>query len=732
MDFYFVEKDYVMELPIDGSVVTYVFLGCNGDGVPADRLYFAPGDEIQRIIDRFHQAGYKNFNVKIFIKQDQILKHPKFPLNLTYTGGYLDPDEKFIPLEEKIAPLFGRKKIRVAIINGMGGGIGDNIVGMSALNIFYDRLMRHFEEVEIGIFTLRPRAIPILKQETIVNEIYLMPSPTELLFSYDAYIDLSRMTGWPIFKQEMVDFYLQAMSIDPKSVAPEQKRCFVKLNERVKQEIDIYLKALKASKRKLLLFHPFSSAPIRSIPKEIIPQILENLIQQTDYLIISVHRLEFSHPRLVCLDHLSRFGFDYYTYIISQMDAIITVDTATYHIGDAFSIPTVVLFTSIPPEHRISYYPFVEGILISGKQEPLIYKHASADEEDLRLLEQYWRKLKTETILEVLERVVQKRKKDLSYHFCPICGDKVPFIPTDRYRFYRHLFCSYCGVEFAVPRKAHNYENAYRKGKTDVSNYGHYIANRDPKEMFLAYISQPRFTQVKAFLETLPEKQTLLDIGCANGFFVYYAKQIGFSAYGIDASQSAISWGEEKFGLKGHLACCVSLEELPKNFPQKFQVITAFELLEHLEDPLNFVRSVYNRLEPGGIFIFSTPNRETLGRLWGVKDERNYFINCERDQPPDHLTRFTAKTHRFLIKKTGFFLFWQTVVPPLPGDLKNALDEDFKIPNLDIEFRGQKIHVEGEKLKTLVLKSLGPLLHLLQNKGLFLITAAVKKTFLEI
>ncbi len=728
MDFYFVEKDYVMELTIDGSLVTYVFLGCNGNGVSADRLYFAPGDEIERVIKRFHQAGYKDFDVKVFVKQDQILNHPQFPLNLTYTGGYLDPDEKFVSLEEKITPLHGRKKIRVAIINGMGGGIGDNIVGMSALNIFYDRLMRHFDEVEIGIFTLRPRAIPILKQETIVNEIYLMPSPIELLFNYDAYIDLSRMTGWPIFRQEMVDFYLQAMSIDPKSVAPEQKRCFVKINERVKQEIDMYIKALKTSRRKLLLFHPFSSAPIRSIPKEIIPQILRDLIKQTDYLIISVHRLEFSHPRLVCLDHLSRFGFDYYAYIVSQMDAIITVDTATYHIADAFSIPTVVLFTSIPPEHRISYYPFVEGILIGGEKEPLLYKHASADKKDLNLFEKYWYELKIETILEKLIHTIEKREKDLSYYFCPVCGNKVPFIPTDRYRFYRHLFCSYCGIEFAVPRKAHNYENAYRKGKTDVSNYGHYISDHNPKDMFSAYISQPRFTQVKAFLEMLPEKHTLLDVGCANGFFVYYAHQMGFSAYGIDASQSAISWGEKKFGLKGYLACCASLEDLPKNFPQKFQIITAFEVLEHLENPLDFVKSVSDRLESGGIFIFSTPNRETLGRVWGVKDERIYFINCERDQPPDHLTRFTAQAHRFLVKKAGLFILWQTVVPPLPGDLKNALGDDFKIPHLDIEFRGQKIHIEGEKLKPLVLKSFRPILSLLKERGLFLITAAIKKT----
>ena len=90
MDFYFVEKDFAMELPIDGERVTYVFLANDPKRITADRLYFAPSDEIRRVVERFKKAGYPDFEVKVFLSKDQILKHPKFPLNLTYSGGFFE------------------------------------------------------------------------------------------------------------------------------------------------------------------------------------------------------------------------------------------------------------------------------------------------------------------------------------------------------------------------------------------------------------------------------------------------------------------------------------------------------------------------------------------------------------------------------------------------------------------------------------------------------------------
>ncbi len=727
MEFYFVEKDYTVSLRIDGEEVTYLFLKADPRHLTADRLYFAPSDEIQRVVNRFRKAGYSDFDLKVLLDKRPVLEHPKFPLDLTYSGGYFRESERFVPLEEKLEPLYGRERLRVAIVNGMGGGLGDNIVGMTALNIFYDRLMRHFREVNIGVFTLRPRAIPILRQETIVDEIYLMPAPAELLFRYDAVVDLSNMTGWPIFRQEMVDFYLQALSIDPTSVPPEEKRCFVKINERVARELDPVVKALKCSGRPLLLFHPSSSSPIRSIPMEIVPGLLKKLFEKTEYLVVSLLPIEYDHPRLVKLDRYSQRGFDYFAYLVSRMDAVITVDTAVYHVADAFSIPTVVLFTSIPPEHRISYYPYQKGILIGGKDgEPLFYRHFSEKEEEVKALAEAWREFRMEEALKALKELREKRRR-IETKPCPVCENRVPFIPTDRYRSYRHLKCERCETEFAWPRKAYDYDEAYARGKCDVAQYDHYVSAPDPERAYQGLISNPRFLKVREFLEALPVKRTLLDVGCANGFFVRYALKIGFEAYGMDASRAAVEWGEKNFGLKGRLVRALDLDEIPPSFPSQFQVITAFELVEHLEDPLSFVRKVFVRLEPGGIFIFSTPNLATLGRRMGHKDERVYFLGGERDRPPDHLSRLSTLSHRVLVERAGFKVLWQWTAPPLPGDIFRALAENLKIPDLTLRLENNRtVNIKGERLSPLILKAFEALKPALADQGLFLITAALK------
>ncbi len=724
MDFFFVEQKYKIEISIDGMEVSYLFLPNDPQNLIAERLYFAPGDEIRRVIERFKQKQ-ENFEIKVILKKEPILTHPKFPLNLTYTGG-IENKEEFISLESRVIPLLGRKKIRVAIINGMGGGIGDNLVGMSALNIFYDRLKRLFDEVKIAIFTLRPRGIPIIRQETIVDEIYFMPSPVSVLMEFDAYVDLSRMTGWPIFKQEMIDFYLQAMSIDPTGVPPEEKRCFVKLNERVARELHPVVKALKCSGRRLLLIHSLSSSPIRSIPEEHLKRLLSEIIKESDYLLVSLIRFNYRHPRLIFLDHLSGRSFDHYAYLVSQVDAIVTVDTATYHLADAFNIPTVVLFTSIPPEHRVSYYPFVKGIVVGDEEDNILfYKHTSDDPEDLKKLDSAWARLTGSKIIKALVEMEDKRARELPERPCPVCGTATPHIPTNRYRTYRHLRCSNCEAEFAWPRKVFDYEETYRKN--DVTKDKHYIADRDPHEALLAYISQERFQKVKEFLEHLPEKKTLLDAGCAHGFFVKYALGLGFDAYGFDANLSAVSWGKKKFGLARRLSCTSSLMDLPEHFPRYFQVITAFELVEHLKDPAGFVFQVAEKLEYGGIFVFSTPNRESLGRYLGCKDERIYFFAGERDQPPKYMTRFSMKTHRYLVERAELKILFQWIVPPVLEDLIKPLGDEFKISNLNVDLGGQILSISGEKLKPLVIQSLTPFLFAFQNHGPFLITVAVKK-----
>ncbi len=98
-----------------------------------------------------------------------------------------------------------------------------------------------------------------------------------------------------------------------------------------------------------------------------------------------------------------------------------------------------------------------------------------------------------------------------------------------------------------------------------------------------------------------------LDLGCAYGFLVQEARAAGFLAVGLDASRYAVAQAREHAGaaagrlLQGHA------EALPFA-DDTFDVVSAFDLLEHVPAPELLLREAARILRPGGLFLGATPD----------------------------------------------------------------------------------------------------------------------------
>ncbi len=119
-----------------------------------------------------------------------------------------------------------------------------------------------------------------------------------------------------------------------------------------------------------------------------------------------------------------------------------------------------------------------------------------------------------------------------------------------------------------------------------------------------------------------PQKIKVLDAGCGNGNYAIDENWENVSkAVGIDLAPEYTSRNETVDEIKyGHLS------EIP--YPTgSFEIVTSLWVLEHLEEPGKVFREIYRVLKPGGVFIFATPNKESLllrvKRLVGNK----WFIN---------------------------------------------------------------------------------------------------------
>jgi 2-polyprenyl-3-methyl-5-hydroxy-6-metoxy-1,4-benzoquinol methylase len=136
------------------------------------------------------------------------------------------------------------------------------------------------------------------------------------------------------------------------------------------------------------------------------------------------------------------------------------------------------------------------------------------------------------------------------------------------------------------------------------------------------------------------------DIGCAEGVSLQ-AIVDNNTCYGIDISAHAISQCQQKYPTisDNFIQCDLNLAR--PDISEVFDVITMFDVLEHL-DSYRFLREFLNiNLRPGGYFLVTTPNSNSALR----------FINHEKfngEIDPTHLALFTPYTLDFLLRRLDF------------------------------------------------------------------------------
>jgi 2-polyprenyl-3-methyl-5-hydroxy-6-metoxy-1,4-benzoquinol methylase len=120
----------------------------------------------------------------------------------------------------------------------------------------------------------------------------------------------------------------------------------------------------------------------------------------------------------------------------------------------------------------------------------------------------------------------------------------------------------------------------------------------------------------------------LLEVGCAYGFFLQLCERRGLIAFGVDVSDYAIDRARaiSHATLKVH-----DIETGPPFTNEKFDVVAAFDVLEHTRDPSKAIKNIWSSLHDEGIVELSTPNpnsflfRRVLHR-WKDPDETHISV----------------------------------------------------------------------------------------------------------
>ncbi|MBI5970623.1 MAG: class I SAM-dependent methyltransferase [Deltaproteobacteria bacterium] len=209
---------------------------------------------------------------------------------------------------------------------------------------------------------------------------------------------------------------------------------------------------------------------------------------------------------------------------------------------------------------------------------------------------------------------------------CPVCSsanaDERLGLSGD-YTMYR---CGACDVVYADPFKA---PGAGWYESSEVYSVGRVIT----KDI--------EWHHRQVLKMRLPGKR-LLDIGCGNGVFISEAKKTGYDAWGLDFDARNIAIAKERYKLEN--VFCMSVEAALKTLGKNsFDIVTFFEVLEHLDAPEQFLEDIKGLLSDRGVIALSVPNRERALDTLG-----------EGDAPPNHLTKWNAASLKSFLERMGF------------------------------------------------------------------------------
>jgi len=162
--------------------------------------------------------------------------------------------------------------------------------------------------------------------------------------------------------------------------------------------------------------------------------------------------------------------------------------------------------------------------------------------------------------------------------------------------------------------------------------------------------------RVEKFIELIEPCGTLLDIGCWDGYIMreILKQKKAKNVKGVDNSKPAIALGR-KNGFD------ISFASADKRLPFKnnrFDCVSATEIIEHLYDVNMFLKEVYRVLKPNGQFILTTPNIASLGaRLSLLMGVAPWMIETElTSQTSGHIRYYTFSSLHKLLSKYKFFL----------------------------------------------------------------------------
>jgi len=201
--------------------------------------------------------------------------------------------------------------------------------------------------------------------------------------------------------------------------------------------------------------------------------------------------------------------------------------------------------------------------------------------------------------------------------------------------------CKVCGLIYQNPQLTREEADAYYP-----TDYEAHIGTRKERLSWLRRIDY-RYGVEKRHRAILRHASVgrMLDVGCATGAFLDGAREHGWIVQGIEPNVNAANYAREQLGLSVQIASLETAELTPDSF----DVVTMWNVLEHVPSPSQALARVGEALRPGGLLVFAVPSTQSVD----LRVFRGYWAGYD---VPRHLFVFPPAPLENMVRSSGFQL----------------------------------------------------------------------------
>ena len=234
----------------------------------------------------------------------------------------------------------------------------------------------------------------------------------------------------------------------------------------------------------------------------------------------------------------------------------------------------------------------------------------------------------------------KKRIKKLNQYQCSLCNHSYGKIFLSWKKIYILIQCNNCGA--VSPNINHTNEDEFINSVYNNEIY----TNKAFEAIYKNYQYREKTFGLERYNYTIKRLKLksnckVLDLGCGFGYYLKFLKKKNIQCKGLEPATNISNFCKKNLKLN----VVSSTLYLEKN--NEYDLITLFDVIEHLKNPLEYFRIINAKMKKNGFCVIYTPNIHSLGyALMG--SEQNTLL------PFEHLCFFNKQSFSYLAKNSGF------------------------------------------------------------------------------